>query len=89
MNACAAIGFAVERNEVVLPVAGDVRRDDRRAAEVVLTLGGLVDLWLQHETGRRRVEQIHADARIRVLVQGGELLRAAGPRETPDRETYA
>ena len=89
MHVRAAIGFAVERNEVVLPVAGDVRRDDRRTTEVVLALRGLVDLWLQHETGRRRVEQIHADARIRVLVQGGELLRAAGPREVSDREAHA
>ena len=85
----AAIGIAVERNEVVLPVAGHVRGDDRRAAEVVLALGGLVHLRLEHEAVWRRVEQIHAHARIRVLVQGRELLRAAAPREASDREAHA
>src|SRR5438093_6572556 len=88
MDVRTAVGFGVERDEVVLPVTGDVRREDGRATEVVLTLGGLVYLCLQHEAARRWVEKIHAHARVRILVQRGELLRAAGPRETSGREAH-
>ncbi len=41
------------------------------------------------EAVRRWVEQVHTHACIRVLVQGGKLLRAAGPREAADGEAHA
>src|SRR5439155_26217109 len=89
LDARAAIAVAVHRDEVVLAVAGHVPRSDRRAPEVVLPLRALVHVARDHKPLRARIEDVQTHARVRVLVERGDLVRTPGAREMPDGETRA
>ena len=54
-----------------------------------MPVASVVDAALQDQTAGRRVEDVQPDAEVRVLVEGGELLRARAAGEVPDGEPGA
>ena len=84
LNLCAAVGVAIHGDEIIPAVAGHIGGADRRAAQVVLALVGLIHVLHEDEPGRRRIEQQELRLRVGRLVERGELLRAARAREVAD-----